>query len=162
MTSQCFWSPVEGDCLQVQEFSPHEYNQRWYLAGDSIRHSENTNWVLDIAACCEDAGAKVCAYDYHGGDNQHWTFNYLWVGSVCEGGSYGVVGRGCAVSQILENKTAPTSGLQHQCCLESTEDFIVETKWPPFCRPNFERNFLRWKLLYSASNFTEIYSTGSN
>ena len=37
---------------------------------------------------------------------------------------------------------------------------VAETKWTPFRRQQFQMDFLEWKLLYFASNFTEIFSQG--
>jgi len=69
---------IDGEgTLTVAEFHPDEYHQQWRVAGNVIRHRENDNWVLDIANNEEDEGARVCAWDYNEGDNQHWSINYL-------------------------------------------------------------------------------------
>ena len=36
------------------------------------------------------------------------------------------------------------------------------TKWMPFRRQQFEMHFYEWKFLYFDSNFTEVFSFGSN
>ena len=38
----------------------------------------------------------------------------------------------------------------------------AKTKWPPFCRHDFQLNFLVWKCGYFDLNFTEICSFLSN
>jgi len=68
---------ADGDCLTVAEFHPDESNQRWILSGEAIRHYDNPDLALDIADCCEDPGARLCSWEYHGDANQLWEFNYL-------------------------------------------------------------------------------------
>lgn len=68
---------IDGDCLTVQEFHPDEYNQQWRLSGQVIQHRENPNWVFDIAEGNSEPGARVCAYDFHGEENQLWEITYI-------------------------------------------------------------------------------------
>lgn len=62
----------EGGCLTIQLFQPGEYNQQWQVSGDVIRHRQNGDRVLDIAENNIQPGARICAWDYHGGANQTW------------------------------------------------------------------------------------------
>ena len=67
---------MQDDTLVVNNFQPDEYNQKWRVTGETISHLENDTLVLDIADNCEDSGARICSYDYNGGDNQHWSIDY--------------------------------------------------------------------------------------
>lgn len=68
---------ADGECLTVAEFDSDEYNQRWILSGEAIRHYDNPDLALDIDDKCEDEGAGLCSWEYHGESNQLWEFNYL-------------------------------------------------------------------------------------
>merc|ERR1719233_776700 len=68
---------VPGENLTVGEFHPDEKSQRWEVSGRIIRHRDNENLVLDIADCCEEEGASICAWEYNEGANQHWSINHL-------------------------------------------------------------------------------------
>jgi len=67
---------MQDDSLIVNNYQPDEYNQKWRVTGETISHVENDTLVLDIADNCEDPGARICSFDYNGGDNQLWTIDH--------------------------------------------------------------------------------------
>lgn len=69
--------PNVDDSLVVNAFEPEEYNQHWKLAGDHVEHSEDSGKCLDIAGEDEEEGARVCCWDFGGGANQLFNFEYL-------------------------------------------------------------------------------------
>ena len=54
-------------------------NQKWKVAGDRIQKFIDSSRVLDIYGNEEDKEARICEYEFHGNDNQLWTFEHLWV-----------------------------------------------------------------------------------
>ena len=42
-----------------------------------------------------------------------------------------------------------------------SQQILIRTKWPPFCKSHFQIQFLQWSLLYLHSNITEVCSYGS-
>lgn len=66
---------VQGNCLMLNYLSPGDVMQRWMNAGDRVQNRD-TGAVLDIANNDMSAGARVCAWDYHGSANQMFTFDY--------------------------------------------------------------------------------------
>lgn len=71
-----FCIDVEGDSICIQPYSPGNPNQQWMVAGNRVQNRFNPSMNLDIAGNDGDAGARVCAWDYHGGDNQQWAAEY--------------------------------------------------------------------------------------
>jgi hypothetical protein len=67
---------IQDDCLVVNKYQPSEYNQKWRPTAETVSHIENDSLVLDIADMNEDAGARVCSYEFNGGNNQLWNFLY--------------------------------------------------------------------------------------
>jgi len=62
--------------VRTSEFELGNPKQFWCVYGNKIVNRYDLNEVLDIRG--EDSGnsAEVCAYEYKGGDNQHWQFSY--------------------------------------------------------------------------------------
>lgn len=65
--------------LCVNTYQPDELNQQWQFnkSRKVIEKRFDLNTVLDVVGECKDNGAEICAWDYHGRDNQLWTLNYL-------------------------------------------------------------------------------------
>lgn len=72
-----FCLDIQNDNLVVMPYSPGSNTQEWQLSGNRISNKGNPNWVIDIAGNNSDPGARVAAYDYNGGANQHWTPDFL-------------------------------------------------------------------------------------
>lgn len=60
--------------LVVDHFRPGDVNQTWLSnkSRDSIECRANTNRVFDVVGASTAQGAEVCAWDFHGRDNQRW------------------------------------------------------------------------------------------
>lgn len=67
---------LADDTLTINEYNPDEYNQKWKCANNLVVHCEDEN-ALDIAGCDDEDGARVCAWEQHGGDNQMWNFEHM-------------------------------------------------------------------------------------
>jgi len=50
--------------------------QYWCVFGNKIVNRYDANEVLDIKGESKSDGAEICAYAYHGGENQHWELEY--------------------------------------------------------------------------------------
>ena len=46
--------------------------QKWILSGERLQNLRNRSTVLDISFYNRNRGARVAAWKYHGGMNQHW------------------------------------------------------------------------------------------
>lgn len=68
---------VTGDMLIINDLQPGEYQQNWMLAGDRIAHAQDPDKCLDISDCNPMPGARVCSWEYGGGPNQVWNFEYM-------------------------------------------------------------------------------------
>ena len=60
--------------LVVNEFEFGNPNQQFHYNSQrgTIDNDDNTNKVFDVVDGDTDPGAKICAWDYHGGKNQQW------------------------------------------------------------------------------------------
>ena len=67
---------IADDHLTINEYNPEENNQKFKCTNQMVMHSEEET-ALDIAACDEEDGARVCLWEQHGGDNQLWTFEHI-------------------------------------------------------------------------------------
>lgn len=65
-----------GD-FEMDNFDPGQSKQWWLFDGDKICNRYNNNECIDIIGASDDSGANLCAYDFHGGDNQRWNRDYL-------------------------------------------------------------------------------------
>lgn len=63
--------------MVLGQFEPDEHQQRWKIQGEKICHCEDEDNVLDLADGCEDDGARVCSYNFHGGSNQLWKIEHV-------------------------------------------------------------------------------------
>ena len=66
----------DGNTLIVNEYKEGEENQQWVTRDDRVKNKNDENRVFDIAGQNEDAGARICAWDFHGKNNQLWDFEY--------------------------------------------------------------------------------------
>lgn len=69
----------QGDNVLVINPFSKEANQRWKLAGDRIQKFTDSSIVLDVANNNTEPEATVCAWEFHGDQNQLWDFLFLWV-----------------------------------------------------------------------------------
>lgn len=74
LNDHCF--DLDGDIFVVNPYSAGKDSQRWKISDNHVQHRENASQVMDIAGKEEEPGAKLLAYEAHGGDNQHWTPSY--------------------------------------------------------------------------------------
>jgi len=65
------------DHVKMQPFDPTNSGQYWVIVGDRIQNKYDNRLVLDIAGENKKNQAPLCAYRYMGGDNQHWTFDFV-------------------------------------------------------------------------------------
>jgi len=66
---------VEGsNRLIVSEHKPGSSSQQFHYnkRRKTIDNDADSNKVFDVVGGQTEAGSEVCAWDYHGGDNQHW------------------------------------------------------------------------------------------
>lgn len=75
----CICSKLNEFCLDsssgeicMSDGPPRTHSRYWILAENRIVNYHKRDLVLDISECCEDDGAKLIAYEYNGGSNQHW------------------------------------------------------------------------------------------
>jgi hypothetical protein len=61
----------------MEPFDPANTRQYWEIVGDRIQNRYDVQTVLDIADASRRSGAHLCAFQFHGGDNQRWTFEYV-------------------------------------------------------------------------------------
>lgn len=70
-----FCLDIDGDDIILNPFDGSP-SQIWVPSDDRITNLE-TGKDLDLADCCRDAGGKICCWDYNGGDNQKWDFEFV-------------------------------------------------------------------------------------
>ena len=63
--------------IKLQPYNPENPNQCWVINENRIQNKINPNLVIDIRQGNRDRGAGLCAYQYHGGPNQLFTFNIV-------------------------------------------------------------------------------------
>ena len=69
---------AEGNSVRMEEGDSGNYEQEWDIEGNKIVSRSDPDKVLDIKKNNDENGAKLCMYEYKGGDNQHWTIEYVW------------------------------------------------------------------------------------
>lgn len=74
-----------GGTLVVNNFQPGDPNQQWMRSDCFIRNRMMQNKSIDIARGSRDAGATLCSWDHHGGQNQ--SFDFEIDGSPSSGGA---------------------------------------------------------------------------
>ncbi len=62
-----------NNTLVVNPYNPNSQAQRWQRKGHKIVNRYD-NTVLDVAGSNTKPGARVCAWEWHGGKNQKWDF----------------------------------------------------------------------------------------
>lgn len=72
-----FCLDVEGDQLVLKPYRPGDVNQQWERHEQFIRNRTNNKRVLDVFGKNKSAGAKIGAYDFNGGPNQSWEFEFV-------------------------------------------------------------------------------------
>jgi len=65
--------------LYVNHYQPGDRNQQWLYnkRRDVIENRQEPNRVLDVCGASRDQGACVCAWNYHGKENQRFTLEYI-------------------------------------------------------------------------------------
>jgi len=65
--------------LYVNHYQPGDRNQQWFYnkRREVIENRADPNRVLDVANNSRDQGAGVCAWNFHGHDNQQFKLEYL-------------------------------------------------------------------------------------
>jgi len=69
-------SRVHGDGAHMQPFRG-DARQLWMFQGNRITNKYNPNEVLDIERAEQRDEARVIAWNYNGGANQHWRMDYV-------------------------------------------------------------------------------------
>jgi len=72
-----FCLDVEGDRLVVKPYQPGDQNQQWERFLHQIRNRTNRHRVLDVFSNNKDPGAHIGSYDFNGGENQLWEFEFI-------------------------------------------------------------------------------------
>lgn len=72
-----FCMDIENGQLCLRPFQHGDPNQQWERRGTQIANRHNPNEVLDIAGSDKNQGAKVTKYQFNGGPNQAWTFEFV-------------------------------------------------------------------------------------
>ena len=67
---------IGDNTLQVNTLDPDRATQKWITHEDRVQNFKNPKLVFDIAGESTEEGARVCAWEWHGGDNQRWQFDY--------------------------------------------------------------------------------------
>jgi len=64
--------------LVIDHHRPGDANQTWLSNKhrDAIENRSNTNRVFDVVGASTAQGAEVCAWDFHGRDNQKWKLDF--------------------------------------------------------------------------------------
>lgn len=73
----------DGEQLVIKKYEPGNPQQQWMRQGRTIRNRVDHSQVIDIYKKETEKGATVGSFKYKGGENQHWTFEY--VGGQAEG-----------------------------------------------------------------------------
>lgn len=63
--------------LRVGHYTEGGKRIYWSVQGNRVVNVNNHNEVLDIKGNNKDKGAEVCAWNYKGSSNQHWTIEYV-------------------------------------------------------------------------------------
>jgi len=66
----------DGD-LKTGEYSENNNRAFWAIDGNKIVNAYNLGEVLDLKGGCTDNGTAVCAWNFHGNENQQWYFDYV-------------------------------------------------------------------------------------
>lgn len=63
----------------MRHYQPGDVNQQWHYKKHrkAIENRLDPNRVLDVVGAKKDNGAAVCAWQYHGKDNQIWKLDFL-------------------------------------------------------------------------------------
>jgi len=81
-----FCLDIENEQLVVRPFQQGDPNQQWMRVDKHIKNRMDQNRVLDIFSNNRDRGAKIGAWNYNGGENQSWDFDF--VGGHAPGGHH--------------------------------------------------------------------------
>lgn len=66
----------DSNTLVINPFEEGNDNQQWNISGDRIFNRADENRVLDVAQADEEARTRVCAWEYHGEENQQFEFEH--------------------------------------------------------------------------------------
>jgi len=74
LNDMAFISPKEGSSFTMRPASadPHHL---WYMDGQKLMNRAGV--CADIRGKSNSDGAEVISYKYNGGNNQHWTIQYV-------------------------------------------------------------------------------------
>lgn len=86
-----FCMDIENEQLCVREYQPGDPNQQWVRQDQYIRNRVDSNRVLDIMNNSREKGAKIGAWNFNGGQNQSWEFEFV-AGQPPMGGGYPAMG----------------------------------------------------------------------
>jgi hypothetical protein len=75
LNGYCF--DLAGDTLVLNPFYPGNTNQQWMKADPFIQNRVTPHRVLDVADNNSGQGARIIAYNRHGGTNQMFDFQYF-------------------------------------------------------------------------------------
>jgi len=69
---------IQGDRLVVNQHHAGKAEQQWQWnkSKDAIENLAQPGKVLDVVSNAKTAGAEVCSWNAHGGDNQKWELDY--------------------------------------------------------------------------------------
>ena len=65
------------DDICMQPYDPSSDKQGFSISEGHIANLNDEDYVVDIKGKDEDDGAQIIAWEFHGGDNQHWDIEYF-------------------------------------------------------------------------------------
>ena len=71
---------VDDGKICMQEYEEDNEDQTWTIvpAESKIVLASNPDMSADIKGSKDKDKAKIVSWEYHGGDNQRWTFEYIF------------------------------------------------------------------------------------
>jgi len=66
-----------GEIITMEPYDPSNEKQGFSLSDGRIANLHDEDYVVDIEDKSEENGASIIAWEYHGGDNQHWDIEYF-------------------------------------------------------------------------------------
>jgi hypothetical protein len=68
---------ASGGTVHTGKYEEGHNQAFWCIQGNKIVNRHNATEVLDIKGANGGDCAELCAWKYHGGNNQHWHFEYV-------------------------------------------------------------------------------------
>jgi len=77
LNDMCLEVQMSSNRLVIMDYDTRNaFNQTFNIGEERIQHSHFRERVFDIVGNNDDNGAEVCTWEWHGGDNQRWSFDH--------------------------------------------------------------------------------------